>query len=92
MIGFVYILELATPLGNDRHRARFYIGWTAGSVEDRLKEHRSGRGAAFTRAANERGIPYDVVATFPGGRDLERRLKRQKNTPRIVKSLRGAAA
>lgn len=91
MMGFVYILELAAPLGNERHSARFYIGWTAGTVEDRLKEHRVGRGAAFTRAANERGITYKVVATFPGGRDLERKMKRQKNTPRLVRSLQGAA-
>jgi hypothetical protein len=24
----VYVLELSSPLGNEKHQARFYVGWT----------------------------------------------------------------
>jgi hypothetical protein len=40
-------------------------------------------------AANERGIAYDVVRTWPGGRDVERRLKRQRNAPRMCPTCLG---
>ncbi len=84
--GFVYIIELDAPLGSAKHQARYYVGWAL-SIEARLAEHRSGNGAAMLRAANERGIGYRIVASFPGSRDDERKIKRQKNTPRIVRKL-----
>ena len=31
----------------------------------------------------DRGIPFDVVRTWPGGRDVERQKKRQRNAPRL---------
>jgi predicted GIY-YIG superfamily endonuclease len=81
----VYILQFEKPLGNLKHQAQFYIGWCIdGQLSSRLEEHRAGRGAAITRACNERGIAFDVVATMPGGRDRERQLKRRKNTRQIV--------
>jgi len=81
----VYILEFNTPLGTLRHQARYYIGYCdEGRLEDRLAEHRAGCGAAITRAANQRGIAYQVIHTLPGGRDLERRLKRHKKTREVV--------
>jgi hypothetical protein len=50
-----------------------------------LQHHRSGTGAAFTRAAAERGIEMTVVLTIPhGDRQLERKIKNQKNTKRFV--------
>lgn len=80
----VYILELSEPLGNERHSARYYVGWTS-NVEGRLWYHEGGHGAAFTRAAVERGITLKIVVWIPGaGRDVERRIKRQKNTARFV--------
>jgi len=86
----IYILEFETPLGNSNHYARYYIGYCAdGSLDRRLAEHRAGSGAAMTRAANQRGIAYAVVATMPGDRTKERQLKRQKNTRRIVQKLSG---
>jgi hypothetical protein len=35
------------------------------------------------RAVCERGIPFFVARTWPGGRRLERQLKRRKNSPRL---------
>lgn len=74
--GTVYLIKLASPLGNEKHQARYYLGWCAGDVQERLKEHRAGSGARMLAHAVARGIAFDVVRTWPGGRDLERRLKR----------------
>jgi putative endonuclease len=83
----IYILEFQTPLGNEKHQARYYLGY-CDNLERRLKEHEQGKGAAITRACVERGISFKVVAYFPGDRTLERRLKNQKNTARIVANYR----
>lgn len=83
-VGYVYILEFTQPLGNERHQAKYYLGW-AMDVEERLEEHEAGHGAAITRAAIERGFGLKLVAIIPGmTRNDERRLKNQKNTRRIV--------
>lgn len=85
----IYILEFSAPLGNARHMANYYIGYCEDDrLQDRLKEHRDGRAAAITRACVERGIELVVVATLPGDRSDERRLKRRKNTPRIVRQIK----
>lgn len=86
----VYIIEFSAPLGSDKHSARYYIGSCRDDLlDERLAAHRSGRGAAITRAAAERGIDMQIIITFPGGRDEERKIKRQKNTPRLVGKLKG---
>lgn len=84
MSGVVYIIQLEQPLGGPRHFAEFYVGWTT-NLDARLAEHRSGNGAAMLRAAVERGIAFDVIIAFPGTRADERRIKRQKNTPKFVR-------
>ncbi|WP_205704062.1 hypothetical protein [Candidatus Chloroploca sp. Khr17] len=81
----VYLLHFETPLGNPdnpRAMASHYIGW-AHDLAGRMRDHRSGHGAALTRAANERGISYQVVATWPGDRALERWIKLRKCAPRL---------
>lgn len=84
----IYVLQFSKPLGNPynpRGTARFYVGYCEdGRLQARLAEHHNGGGAAITRAALERGITFEVVLTLPGDRNEERRLKRQKNTPRLV--------
>jgi predicted GIY-YIG superfamily endonuclease len=90
----VYVLEFERPLGdldNPHGSARYYVGFCDSDRElnDRLAEHRSGWGAAITRAANQKGIGYRVVALLRGGtRDDERRLKRRKEMPRLIAKLR----
>lgn len=37
----------------------------------------------------ERGIGWDLSRTWPGGRQEERRLKRQKHSPRLCPLCRG---
>lgn len=80
----VYLIHLQDKLGSDhpRGRARHYVGTTI-DLDRRLETHRAGLGARILAAANQRGIAYDVVRTWPGGRDVERQLKRQRNAPRL---------
>lgn len=84
----IYILQFSEPLGSARHQASFYVGYCEDNrLEQRFREHLKGEGAAITRAALKRGISFRVLATLPGTREDERKLKRQKNTPRIVRRL-----
>ena len=80
----VYLIHLQDKLGSDHPRggARHYVGTTI-DLDRRLETHRAGLGARILAAANQRGIAYDGVRTWPGGRDVERQLKRQRNAPRL---------
>lgn len=85
----VYVIKFDRPLGNPDNRrgqAKFYIGYCEDErLFERLKEHRSGRGACITRAASERGIEMDFAMFILGqSRKVERKLKNRKNTRRIV--------
>ena len=81
----VYLIHFDVPLGdlcNPRGRAQHYIGYTE-NLEQRLEQHRNGNGSAIMAAVSEAGIGWRVVRTWEGGRDLERRLKRRKNSPKL---------
>lgn len=84
----IYILKFERPLGNPAKKhgtAQFYVGYCDdGKLERRLKAHRTGRGAAITRAASQQGISFEVVLTLPGDRNTERAIKNQKNTRKFV--------
>lgn len=70
----IYLIHFSEPLAHARH----YIGFVDGGpdqVAARLAEHRAGWGARILAERNRRGIAYDVVATMPGDRGEERRLK-----------------
>jgi predicted GIY-YIG superfamily endonuclease len=84
----VYLIHLEKPLGNDRHQASHYIGFTPGrtvrNLEKRFTKHVAGHGSAMLRAANERGISYDVVRAWrDGDRTFERQLKNRKNAKQL---------
>lgn len=78
---YVYLLHFSQPISPD-HTCQHYLG-SAEDVNTRLTHHLTGRGARLTQVANERGIDYEVVRVWkaePGkGRELERKLKNQKN-------------
>lgn len=90
----IYIIELDEPIGNRDNchgSARYYIGYCDDDhLEQRIAQHRSGQGARMLAACNERGIEYNVILILPGDRTEERRLKNQKNTPRLVRKLKGS--
>lgn len=84
----VYILELERPLSG---RARFYIGYARDefSYARRMKDHRKGRGAAFTRAAKAQGISWKTVVIVPEAtRADERRWKNWHRPYAVVRALK----
>lgn len=85
MIPVVYLIHFSAPLGNPgnaRAQAQHYLGYTI-DLDARIAQHRAGQGAALTRAAVERGITFEVAATWPGDWHLEKHLKALKATPRL---------
>jgi predicted GIY-YIG superfamily endonuclease len=80
----VYLVCMDQRLGSGHALggARHYLGQTI-NLEQRLECHRAGLGAKILAAANRRGIAYDVVRTWEGGRDEERRLKALHNAPKL---------
>lgn len=77
---YVYLLHFEKPI-SDRHTCQHYIGFCR-SIDQRLSSHRAGRGARLTAVAVERGIGIKLAAYWFGGREMERRLKRQHNARR----------
>lgn len=69
----VYLLHFDRPLAHARH----YIGSTD-DLDKRLQRHRAGQGARLLEVLKERGIGWQCVCTWEGGRDLERKLKKHK--------------
>lgn len=81
----VYLIHFNQRIGNPDNRraqASHYIGY-AFDLHDRLARHAQGAGSHLMRAVKERGIDYQVVRTWHGGRRLERKLKDQKNAHRM---------
>jgi len=81
----VYLLHFDQPIGNldnPRGQAQHYLG-SAEDLEARLAAHASGNGARLMEVVAERGIGWTVARTWPGGRDVEKRLKRWHNSPKL---------
>ena len=73
--GIVYLLHFDRSYRHARH----YIGFTQ-NLEQRLAEHRAGRGSPLIAATIADGIDFQLAAVWKGDRHDERRLHRQKNT------------
>lgn len=72
--GTVYLLHFERPYPAGR-KPQHYIGWTV-DLAARVTEHRQGRGGKLVDVMRLAGIGFEVARTWPGGRELERRLKR----------------
>jgi hypothetical protein len=84
----VYLLHLEPAYRHARH----YLGSTARElVADRIAEHVAGRGSPLVRAAVEAGSTVELVRTWTGGRQLERRLKDRHESPRLCPRCRARA-
>jgi hypothetical protein len=59
-------------------------------VEARVAEHLAGAGSPLVRAAIAASVRVDLVATIPGSRYLERRLKRWHKTGQFCPRCRAA--
>ena len=85
----VYLIHFDQPYTspNGRKTIQHYLGSTK-HLKARMDEHKSGRGARLMEVITAAGIPWRVVCTWKGGRQLERQLKRQHNSPRLCKICR----
>lgn len=77
---YVYLLHFLSPIAPGRHTTQHYIG-TAEDLAARIQAHSLGHGARLVQVALERGIKFQVVRVWHGGRPFERRLKNGKNAP-----------
>lgn len=78
---YIYLLHFHEPL-SEINNARHYLGFCY-NLENRIEQHRKGQGSRFTQVANERGIKWELVRIWEGGRNEERKLKNQRNAPRL---------
>lgn len=74
-----YLLHLERPVEHAQH----YIGTTDRGVYTRYVEHVTGQGSPLIREAIRQGILVSLVRTWPGGHDVERQLKKGKQTRRL---------
>jgi len=91
----VYLLHFTAPIGdmdNPHGAAQHYIGWTPTGVEQRVNEHVRGIGARICAAAIHAGADLLVARTWPGDRNLERRLKRYKKAHKLCPICAGDTA
>ena len=80
-MSFVYILHFDKPISPD-HTAQHYVGFTK-DIDQRIRQHRKGKGSRFCAVAKERVIKFILAELLIGERDLEKAIKRQKNTKKF---------
>lgn len=73
-----YLVCFSRPYRHARH----YLGTTK-DLAKRLEQHAAGTGARLMEVIKEHGITFTLVRTWDGGRDVERKLKRRKEGPRL---------
>jgi predicted GIY-YIG superfamily endonuclease len=74
----VYLIHFEIPYKHARH----YLGST-NDLPSRIKHHQAGTGARLMEVVSQAGISFHVSRTWQGGRDIERALKRWKNSPEL---------
>ena len=92
-LGVVYLIHFDQRIGNlanPRATAGHYIGFSADPPK-RFSRHTAGQGAAIMRAVRAQGITWQVAATWPGDRRLERKLKNRKHASRFCPICRADA-
>jgi len=74
----VYLLHFERPYKHARH----YLGVT-NNLEQRLRQHRNGKGARLMEVIKNAGISWTLATTWEGGKELEHRFKRWNNGCRL---------
>jgi len=73
----VYLIHFNEKL----HHAQHYIGFVEHNLKQRIKKHKSNKGAKLLIAVNGKGIQWEVVRVWEeGDRGLERQLKNRKKS------------
>lgn len=96
-MGTIYIVKFDEPIGDLKRRgchAQWYCGWCkAGTLDQRLKQHKGGYGSRLLRALlytydhvlgreveREKPIGFEVILIQPGTRTDEWRIKDRHGT------------
>ena len=79
VLGTIYLLHFERAY----HHARHYLGWTEGTLETRLDRHMVGNGARLVSVVTEAGIGIEIARLWSGTRELERKFKNRKNSPKL---------
>jgi predicted GIY-YIG superfamily endonuclease len=69
-MGTIYLLHFDQKIGRSQH----YLGWTS-NLDQRLEDHRTGRGGKTTARFRAAGIGFELAAQWSGSPDDEKRLK-----------------
>lgn len=78
-IGTVYLIHLESKIAHSQH----YLGWSR-YLKRRIEHHQNGTGAKFLAEAVRRQIGFKVVRRWKkSDGNFERKLKNQKNAPRL---------
>lgn len=78
VINMVYLLHFTRRYKHAGH----YLG-SAEDVPQRIERHKRGQGARLIEVITNAGIGFELVRTWPGGRQEERQLKRRHNGARL---------
>ena len=70
----IYVIHFSRPFKHATH----YIGYSAGTGEDRVERHQRNPGPGLFHALKAAGIQFEVTAVMPGDRTRERQLHRMK--------------
>lgn len=69
-MGTIYLLHFDQRIGRSQH----YLGWTR-NLDQRLDDHRAGRGGKTSARFRAAGIGFELAAQWPGSPEDEKRLK-----------------
>lgn len=83
----VYLIHFNTAYKHAKH----YLG-SAKDLEQRLEQHRMGRGARLIEVIQQHGISWEVVRTWTATRKKESQLKKQGGRSRLCPVCKAAAA
>src|SRR5262245_12288520 len=76
--GTIYLIHFNRAYKHARH----YLGYSE-HLDKRITDHLCGMGARLMEVVTQAGIEWRVSRTWPGDRQLERRLKNRKDSPRF---------
>ena len=81
VMGFVYVIHFAQPFQHARH----YCGWTS-NLDERIAHHQLGYGGLLMKAVTVAGIDWEIVRTWKGDRNFERKIKNNGSLARVCPS------
>lgn len=85
-MGIVYLLHFDSPLGNEKHQAIHYVGFSQNrrTLKARIEHHQNGTArCSITNALKEKGIGFQLATTF---KKVERAFERKlKNTKKVAR-------